>query len=132
MTPQQRTAYANFCAAIAPYDIYLGATKQNKQAVFCELYDPHSDTVLNLIVTNHHPELHLVPRPGYDQSIMERQTIDDATDEVMKRIAVKAFRDAPGDLTMDNIVGMMVRAMRTVFDDPKSVETEITRIVQAR
>ena len=132
MTPQQRTAYANFCASIQAYDIYLGATKQNKQAVFCELYDPHSDTALNLIATNHHPTLHLEHRPGYDQSVMERQAIDEATDEVMKRIAVKAFRDAPGDLTMDSIVGMMVRAMRTVFDDPKAVETEITRIVQAR
>lgn len=132
MTPQQRTAYANFCAAIQAYDIYLGTTKLNKQAVFCELYDPHSDTVLNLIVTNHHPTLHLKHRHEYDQSVMERQAIEEATDEVMKRIAVKVFRDATGDLTMDNVVGMMVRAMRKVFDDPKTVETEITRIVQAR
>ena len=125
--------WANFAVALQPYTIVdHGGKIRRKLDVFCELYDPRSTTQLDLVVSNHHPLLSLVPRGDFDASLAHQSELDNATDTVIRRMAMDIMTKNGTDLTAITVLGMITAGMRQVYDNCAQIEDQVNKVLQGK
>ena len=133
-TKSSREYWAKFMNTLQRYNIV--DSKGNiipKREAFDKYFDEGSifQPQIELIMSDHHQEYFRAPRTGYDKSILEKQYIEEVTDDVLKVRAVRIFRGATnGTDTMESVVELMVRAMADAMENKKIIDQEIKRRVE--
>lgn len=131
-----RTRQSDWCAfalTLQPFIIVDPAgNKVRKLDVFNMLYDPDSTTQIDLVVSNNHFTFSLQPRQEYDKAEQEREAIDTATDDIIRRMAMEVIKANNHELSHLTVIQMMTKGMREVYNATKQIDAEVKKVMQVK
>jgi len=130
MTHAEHTAFVNFAVALQRYNVFDGDQLLSKRAAFNRVYDRHSTSQIDLLVSNHHPTLRLEPRPEYDKVQQVHAAIDAATEKAIKQQAIVIARQYKGEMSFNSTITLMVRGMKWMMENPDVIENSVKEILK--